>query len=180
MRENAGIADRLADPVACVHLTEVPPQTLGRDVLGNVFWINARTSFFNVGGIEVGCEDLQRCLASDRFGGLHIRDCQRIGLLPGRATKRPDSHGVMTRSPFQQSREHHVLQSVERLRVAKETRHADQDVLVKCLDLGRCRLQEFHILTQVVQLLEDHAARDAAVECVELVLIEIDARRLVE
>ncbi len=79
-----------------------------------------------------------------------------------------------------QAGEHLGLERLERFLVAEEAGDADQNVRIKGLDLGRSLPQALHVLGQRVQLAEDHAAGDAAVECVELVAGKIDAGAVAE
>ena len=70
-----------------------------------------------------------------------------------------------------------LLQDLEGFRVAEETGHVDQDVLIQVLHFRRVLAQILRVLLQPVQLVQDHAAPDAASQRVGLVQTEVNARR---
>ena len=111
------------------------------------------------------------------FGELGEGHRQRIGLLAGRAAEHPDAQRIVRAAgPCSRRGKTLLLQRLEGLRVAEEAGDADQDVLVQRLELGRVVAAGTATYSlQVVELLQHHAARDAAVERVELVVGEIDA-----
>jgi hypothetical protein len=75
-REDAAVADRLADPIAAFRLDEEPVQALLRHDLGDVLRVEAGTGRLDRGGVEVGGEDLQQRRTAGGLGGLGEGDGQ--------------------------------------------------------------------------------------------------------
>ena len=177
--EHAHVADRLADAVAAVHLGEETPQALRRDVLRDALRVEARAGLLDARSVEVGGEDLDRQAAALRLGELRAKDGEGVGFLAGRAPQYPGAQRLAPGAVLEQLGQHRGLEPLERLRVAEESRHRDEDVLVEGLHLRRVFAQKTHIVRHLLEPVQDHPAVDAAAEAARLVVGEVDARDLV-
>ena len=97
------------------------------------------------------------------------QDGQRVGFLAGGAAGIPDAQGIAGRPVLEQLRDRLFLEEVEQPRIAEEIGHADQQFLVEQLDFLRVLLEETNISRQTIELVDAHAAFDAAVDRVFLV-----------
>ncbi len=98
-REDAPVAQRLADPVSIRLLDEELLQALRGDLRGNRPRVDGRARRGDPRGIQIRRKDLDRNLTAQRFGTFHQRHRHRIGLLPGRAAQRPHPQRVLARTP---------------------------------------------------------------------------------
>src|SRR5438132_14047914 len=72
------------------------------------------------------------------------------------------------------------FQQFKDFRVAKEAGHVDEDVAVQRLHFIGILVKEPRIILQTFYLLEGHAARDATVQGVCLVVAEVDLASLAQ
>ena len=86
----------------------------------------------------------------------------------------------MSRAIVEQLGEDLGLQQFKDFRVAKEAGHADEDVAVQSLHFIGMLLKEPRIILQTFYLLEGHAARDATVQGVRLVVAEVNLASLAQ
>ena len=86
----------------------------------------------------------------------------------------------MSRAILEQLGEDLGLQQFKDFSVAKEAGHVDEDVTVQRLHFIGILLKEPRIILQTFHLLEGHAARDATVQGVRLVVAEVDLASLAQ
>ena len=126
--------------------------------------------------IHVRAEKLERASFSLGLQEFHERHRQRIHLLPARAPRHPHAERLVAVLVFQDARKDFLFQDLERLRVAEKSRHRNQDVLQQRIQLAGILPKQRDVVRHGVRLLQQHAAGDAAVQRVRLVLGKINPR----
>lgn len=177
-RENAALADGLANPVGAVAADEVAPQALGRYVRDDAVRINAGARVLDRLRAGVGCKNLERRGRGARRQGLdELRpgDRERVGLLAGRAGGHPDAHGRFVRGVREQGREDHGLQGFELPGRAEEAGDLNEQIFVELPELGGVCVQVSLVFGQSRAMVQHHAPLDAPLDAAGLVGGEIDA-----
>ena len=112
---------------------------------------------------SVGSKHLNFRLVGVRAEGLEQKHRDGVDLLAGGAPGHPDAKRGEPPSQMQ-LREYALSQSLKALRIAKEARDVDEDVVGQRLELGGILPQERHIVVQRRNLVQSHPARDAAAD----------------
>src|SRR6185369_4607638 len=101
------------------------------------------------------------------------QDGHGVDLFAGSTACVPDAHRILGVPPIEQTGNDLVPQNLERLRIAEEAGHTDQNVLAECLSLLRVLLDQCDILSDAAYFVYRHATLDAAHDGVRLVGAEI-------
>src|ERR1019366_8569839 len=125
--------------------------------------------------INVGGEELHRIILLARLHALMQEDRDGIGLLAGRASRRPDADHGACGLVCKEFGEALFLKYLEGLRIAEETGYTDQQVTKQRLHLGWRLLQIPDVVVDHVDLVNGHAPFDAAVDRAWLVLGKVVA-----
>ena len=176
-REDDHLADLVVHPIAVLVLHEIPPQALLADVGGDVGGIDAGARLVDGVMVEVGGEDLQveACRGREFLQHFAEDDGERVGLLARGAAGRPrPQHGALGVGG-QQRGEDLGAQLLPDLGVAEEAGDADQQLLEQEVGFLRVVAQVAHEVADVGELVQPHAALDAAVERALLVVREVMA-----
>ena len=128
-REQAQLPDLLDHVVLAALLEEEPLEPLGRHVLGDRQRVGPLAGDGQGPLVDVGGEDLDLGRVRDPVEPLADEHGQGVRLLPGGAPGHPDADRVGRRAVGEELREDLPGQGVERLRVAEELGHPDQQVL---------------------------------------------------
>ena len=163
-REHAAVADQLAHPVAAVDPGEEPPQPRRRHRVGDRRRVEARRETSIAVSLDVGAEDLEVQLGRRLAGGVEQRHRQRVHLLAGRAAGDPDPQRRPCAAAREQGGQHLARERLERLGLAEEARHVDQEVLVEGARLLGAAAQQGQVGVQVVHAVEGHPAQQAALD----------------
>ncbi len=174
--EHDHLADLLLHAIAGVLLGEEAAQALRRDIQRDVRRIEPGTCDGDGVVVEVGRVELDPDLAVGVVHVLAQQDRDRVGLLAGRAARDPGPEHVVGGLVGKQLRQDVPLQHLERLAVAEEARHVDEHFLEQGLQLGGLFLQVAQVDRQVVDVVLQHAALDAATDRALLVEREVVAR----
>ena len=173
--EDQQVADALVDAVgAAVGLGgEEARQPLRRDVGGDAGRVHRGARGGNRVPVDVGSKDLQRPSLLERLHPLLQQDGDRIRFLARRTAGRPDANHAARRMVVEDLRDHLLFERLEGLRIAEETGHPDQQVAKQGVHLGWRLLQIPDVVFDRFDLVQRHAAHDAAVDGVRLVLGKI-------
>ncbi len=98
---------------------------------------------------------------------------QRVGLLAGRAARRPHSDRSLVGLALCDDGIHLALQSFKSFEVAEKAGHRNQNIVIQLLCLFVMLLQILRILTRRVKLEDQHAPHCAPLNSIGLVLAEI-------
>ncbi len=167
--EGDHLADLGTDPEAPLLLDEETAQPLLGHVGRYVRGIEPLAGLFYGVGVEIGGEDLQRDTP------LGLKPLQRlledhgegIGLLPGRAPRRPCPNPSL---PVRKQGGHDLIpQKFPGRRVAEKTGHADQQLAEEESHLLDVFLQVADVCGDPVDLVDPHAPLDTPVQGVPLV-----------
>jgi hypothetical protein len=158
---------------------EVAFQALGGDAEHRLGAVDARRCRLQRARVHVGGEDLHQPAAHPRRHLLQEHR-QRVDLLAGGAARHPDAERSVRVPLREQLGQHAVLEDVERLLVAEEPGHPDEQVAVEDVQLLARARQAFHVGRQVVDARQLQAALDAAGDGARLVVGEVDPELLLE
>ena len=172
-RKQDAVAHRLADAVTPVFLGEELTQLARRHIHGDRRGIAACTRERDRVFVDIGCEQLHlgRLGQGRPMFGQHHGD--RIRLLAGGAGGDPDPDLLAGLLVAEQFGHHRVFHGIERLTVAEEGRHADQEVFQQQLEFHRFAFQQLGIVGQRHHALDQQAALDAAQYRGALVVAEV-------
>ena len=173
-RKDAQIADALADLVSAVDANEEATQSVGRDVDLDVVDVKSGPGAFERRLVDVRCENLDRHLLRSRGQEFQQADRQRIDFLAAGAAGDPDPNRSILRSTREKRRKDLLLQHLERFRLPKELRDADQQILEQILELGRVAAQQCDVGIDVIDVPKSHAALDPSLDRRPLVMAEVD------
>ncbi len=125
--------------------------------------------------VQVGGQNLDIGGFAALLEGFEEQNRNRVGLFAGRAAAYPDAYLFADFAPSHQGGNDVIAQNLEGFRVAEETRHADQQVLVEQVQFGRILLDASTIIfdADVIRVQRD-AAFDTARDGLRLVEVEID------
>lgn len=126
---------------------------------------------------DVGGEDLNRDAARLVAEEFEQHDRDRVGFLARGAARHPDADRLLAVAHLHDAREDLLHQRGERVGLAEEARHVDQDVLVERDDLGLVLFEERDVVLELRDLVEDHPSLDPPHDRRHLVALEIDVRR---
>jgi hypothetical protein len=126
--------------------------------------------------MEIGREylDRRRHLTSRRL--LDEEHRQRIRLLPRGATDRPHTNRIVVPFRVEDLRNDLLAKHLEHLRIAKEARHVDQQVVRERLHLLVPRSQHLEVLGRLPDVVELHAPGDSSEKRRALVVVEVSSR----
>ena len=159
-----GFPDPFVDLVGAVLFDKEPRQArlghIGRDALG----VDRLASALESLAIDIRREDLQTKVFSRPSHFLHKQHDDGIGLLARRATGNPNTQRTRIIFFLNQGNDDLLAQILKGLSVAKKTRDADQHVLRKLRSLIRILVQEAIIIGNLRDLVQRHAALDAALD----------------
>src|SRR5207245_1064440 len=103
-------------------------------------------------------------------------DGHGIGFFTGGAAGNPNTNGPVRRlTVLYKQRKDFFAQGIESAGVAKESGDMDEDVFVKLVEFFGIVFDESQVVFEVIGLVQNHAAFDAALEGGLLVVREIDA-----
>ena len=141
--KNQHVADAFMDAVDSCRRTrrKKSRQPLRGEIGGNARRIETGPGRGNGPAVNVGGEDLDLVTLFQILHMLGKEDGQRIGLLAGRTTRRPDTDERACRFAFKKPGNDLFLKRLEGLRVAEEIGDADEQITKKGLDLSRRLLQ---------------------------------------
>ena len=175
-RKHHHLADILFHPEPGVILAEEAPQPLGREVLRNVGRIDPGARAGNRVVVQIRGVELDLELALRLVHVFAQQHGDGIGPLAAGATGHPGAKHIVFGLVLEQHRQHVNLECDEGLRVAKEPRHVDQQLLEQHHEFGGVLLQVAHIDLGVVNVVLRHAPLDAPANGALLVLREIVPR----
>src|SRR5947207_8904917 len=89
------------------------------------------------------------------------RDRDRVDLLASRATWDPDPDWILHGAIFEERSEHLVLERLERIRIAKELRDVNEEIVVQLFERVGVRAKVLCIGRQLIEAAHRHAALDA-------------------
>jgi hypothetical protein len=129
--------------------------------------------------VEIGGEDLKRARVRRFVGRLRERHGDGVRLLARGTPEHPDAQRLVG-SLLQEFWKDSLLEHVERVGVAKEARHADEDVRVEGVELLGVATQEPFVVLWRVLFAQHHAPEDASLDRAGLVEREIDTRMVAQ
>ena len=147
--EHDHLAQRLADPVAAVLLDKEPPQAFRRDILRQALGVQPVAGLVQQRVVEVGGEYLELAQAGRFLRGFHERHGDGIRLLAGGTAEHPDADRLVA-ALLEELGKNHVLEHVERFRVAEKTRHADEHIGVEGVEFLGVASEEIGVVLQRV------------------------------
>ena len=130
-REETQIANVLRDAVVAVVSDEESLEALSRDVMQDIRGVHARARLLQRRFTDIGPEDLdpgRRQAIAEIF---QKGDGDRVDLFAGRAAGHPDPDRLFRGPAFAQRGKDVSAQRVERIGIAKELGHPDQEILVQ-------------------------------------------------
>ena len=170
--KNQHVADAFMDPVgAAVGFGgEKAGQPFRRDVGGDAGRIETGPGRGDCLAVNIGGEHLHLVVLSESLQVFLEKDGEGICLLAGGTAGRPDADHRTCRLTLKNSGHDLLLEGLEGLRIPEEIGHADQQIAKQRLDLRRVLLQIIDIHLHRFYLKNGHAAGNAAVDGIELVL----------
>lgn len=179
-RKHDHLADLVDDVVRVASDLEKAHQAIGRHVVGDAFGIDALAGDLDRLHVDVRREDLDLTADALLVHRLAEQDGDRIRLLPRRAAGDPHADGVALARSGQNVVDCLVLELLERILVAEEPRHADEDLAAERLGLAFVDLEQRGEVGQRRGVRDDHAPFDTAHHGGALVVREVDAADLLE
>ena len=179
-RKHDHLADLVDDVVRVASDLEKAHQAIGRHVVGDAFGIDALAGDLDRLHVDVRREDLDLPADVLLVHRLAEQDGDRIRLLPRRAAGDPHADGVALARSGQNVVDCLVLELLERILVAEEPRHADEDLAAERLGLAFVDLEQRGEVGQRRGVRDDHAPFDTAHHGGALVVREVDAADLLE
>jgi hypothetical protein len=177
--EHHHLADVGDDLVAARALQEVAREAVGRDVGDRLFAVDGAGRELDRAAMDVRGEDLHGPVAV-LLGELGEQDGERVGLFAGGAARHPDAQRGITRPTLHQLGQHLVLEHLERLFVAEEARHADEQIAVENVELVAALAEAVDVLVDVVDTRQLEAPLDSPRDGARLVVREIDTELALE
>lgn len=174
-REHAQVADGFRDPVSARHRREEPSQSLRRDVVRDGVTVHAVARSRDGCVAQVGAEQLHLERWRRFLEMLEQRDRERIGLFAAGAPGNPDAEWGAGRARTHDLREPVLLQLLEHLRIAEEAGDADQQILIKAIELGRIRAEILEVITPRPVSMHEHPAKQPPLERPAPILREVHA-----
>ncbi len=173
-RDDAKVAQLFADFVSVFHSLEEPLEAGGPDLVDHAFWIDRLSCLPDRDFADVGREDLKSHLRPLLLEEIRKIHCKGIGFFAGRTTRDPYSNRLVLRAIRHERREHHLVQRLERLRIAKELSDVDEQIIVEVLESLRARTQVVRVRRYFVKTAQAHPALDTSPHGRELVVREVD------
>jgi hypothetical protein len=174
-REDDHLAQRLTDPIATFLLDKEPPQAFRREILCDALRVETVSGFVQQRVVEVRGEHLECARPRRPVRSLDERHRKGVRLLAGGTTEGPDTKRLVTALREQRGPDL-APKHVERVRVAKEARHADQHIGVERAEFPAVPPEELSVTFQRVMLREHHTPDDASLNGAGLVQREVDRR----
>ena len=154
-REDHGIAHLADDGITTVRLTrEVPGESFRGDIGFDRRRIHPAASSLQRSLVEVAGKDLDLRRSRERRRVLEQHDGEAVGLLPGRASRRPHADSVVAALALEERRHDVVLQCLEDLDVAKEVRDGDQQIVEEQIDLVGRVAEQLDVRREIVEPVE--------------------------
>jgi hypothetical protein len=178
VREHHRLAQLGHDLVVFAVRDEEAGQPLGRDLGDRLFVVQRARRDPERAVVHVGREDLERSAALRRK--LIEQDRERVDLFAGRAACDPHPERHVLRPSREQRRQYLALEQIERLFVAEEPRHADQEIAVQDVELFVLALEPRDVVIDVGDVRQLQPALDPASDRARLVVREVDAELLFE
>ena len=150
-------------------------QAFGRKIGGDAGRIAAGAGGGDGPAVDVRGEQLHREAGLDRLHVLDQQDGDRVGLLAGGTARGPDADHRTGRFACKERGDDRVLQHLKNIRVAEELGDTDEHVTKQRLHLGRSPLEIFDVVVDPLDLVDGHAALDAAVDGARFVLGKVVA-----
>src|SRR5579871_4272366 len=172
--EDAHVADRFGNLVSVGHFVEEAPEAYLGDFSGDVLLVKTGARALNRAFAEVGAENLDGEIEAQFGKHLDQRDGVRVRLFSGGASRDPDAHRIGGGTIGENLGVNDLAQALENLRVAKEAGDVDQDIAIERFDLRGIAMQELEVFAEVRDLIDMHAAQDAAPDRGCLVIDEVD------
>ena len=172
--EDAHVAQNLGDAIAAVGLREEALQPLRRHIGGDMGRVRSTASLFDGGLADVCRKNLDLAFGHPFSQDFHEHDRNAVRFLSRGASGHPDPDRLVA------SLEHDVwkrmsLERFERIGIAEESRHVDQQILAERGCLRRVLAQVAEIGIHIDQTTQGHPAKQAALDGGHLVVSEIDA-----
>src|SRR3569623_733414 len=179
-RENAEFAQAFGNQVAIVGFGKEAFQALGRQLGADVLGEETAAGYFDGVGIAVGAEDLHRDAVDALSQHLGQHDSDGIDFFAGRAAGHPASDRLVLALGQHQRCQHLLPNSLEGLAVAEKFGDADQQVAEQRVHFIGAVFEMVHILAEVVDVLEQHAALNTPLHGAALVTAEVVAAALLQ
>ncbi len=179
LREDDHAAKLGDDLVAARPPPEVALEPLGRDVRDGALVVDAARGVIERPAVDVGREDLDGPRA-ELLRELVEEDGERVDLLAGRAAGDPRPERRPLRQAREDLRQDALAEDLERLLVAEETRHPDEEIAVEDVELVAPVAQALDVRLEVLGARELEAPLDAAGHRARLVVREVDAELALE
>jgi hypothetical protein len=179
-REHDALAERLRDLIAVLAQREEPLPALAADTGDLLFGIEAGARHLQRCLVHVGGEDLDVHRPAARGQRLVQEDGNRVGLLAGGATRHPHPDLLVRLAPVHDLRDDPLLHHLERLLVAEEPRHADEQVLVQGVELPRIAAQLVQVGLDVERSVQRQPPFDTTCHRARLVVREVDSALVAE
>ena len=174
--KHAPLTDLLADLVAISHFHKEALQTLRGDIGHRGFRVCAGPCPVDGRRTDVGAENLESGPGGPFVQEFQKCDRKRVHLLARGASRNPYAKRLTWRPIRHQLGEHLSLQCREHLRFPEKAGYVNKNVLVERRHLERVLLQVGSVTLEVLDLLEDHPARDAPLDRSGFVKTEVDPR----
>ena len=160
--ERDQLADRAADAEAAVLLGEESLQPFRSDVGLDRLRIESLAGLLQSPLVQIAGEHLdpRRLLAPRRL--LEQQHRQRVRLLARGAAHRPNPYLVLRALLVEQAGDHLLFQLLERLDVAEELGHGDQQIVGQELRFLPAAAEDVDVRGELLDVVQLHAAADAA------------------
>ena len=159
--EDAHLAQLLDRLVGLPLSREEAREPLGRHVLGDVRGVAAMARLSEHLRVEVGREDLHEALRLQSLEVLAQQDGDGVGLLARGAAGDPDADRRVGGLALHDAGKDLLGQGLERVGVAEELGHADQEILEQTFRLRGVLLQELQVVLDRVQVRDLQPAPNA-------------------
>ena len=155
---------------------EITRQALGRNVSRNVGRVHTGAGCCDGAAVDVGGEYLHLVRRAQQLNPFPHQNGNRIGFFTGRTPGGPDANHGTGGFAFKQFGNNLLFERFEGLWIAEKVGDTNQQVAKKGLHFNGRLLQVAHIVVHPLDLMNRHAALNAAVDGVGLVLREVVAR----
>ena len=171
--ENTHVPNKFADLVATFGFDEEAAEPFRGDIESNVLRVKAGASLFETILADVGGEDLNAHVGVSGVEKFQERNGQGISFLTGGTADHPEAKWRVSSSMLEKAREHFATEGEEDLGIPKEGGDVDQEIPKESIRFRRVGLKEVQVGMQSDNLVQSHAANDAAAEGAVLIKGEI-------